>query len=35
MLYHMPFIRRYEENLQNLADWWQKVTLIGKINSRE
>ncbi len=31
----MPLVRGYHETLQSLGEWWQKVTLIGKINSLE
>ncbi len=33
MLGHMPLVRGYHNTLCNLGEWWQKVSLIGKINS--
>ncbi|MET0068315.1 MAG: cache domain-containing protein [Candidatus Thiodiazotropha sp.] len=33
MLSHMPLVRGYHNTLCNLGEWWQKVSLIGKINS--
>ncbi len=32
---YMPFITSYERSLNELGSWWEKVTLIGKINSLE
>ena len=32
-LQHMPVVLGYDNALNNLRTWWQKVTLIGKINS--
>jgi hypothetical protein len=31
---YMPLVTRYDKTLHALGEWWQKVTLIGKINSR-
>ncbi|MET0090955.1 MAG: cache domain-containing protein [Candidatus Thiodiazotropha sp.] len=33
LLGHMPLVRGYHNTLCNLGEWWQKVSLIGKINS--
>ena len=32
---YMPFVTNYERSLSELGLWWQKVTLIGKINSQQ
>jgi len=29
----MPQVRRYSDNLNSLTTWWDKVALIGKLNS--
>ena len=31
----MPFVSRCEQELRNLGLWWQRVALVGKINSLE
>lgn len=31
----MPHVQNYSDQLSKLSQWWQKVTMIGKINSRE
>ena len=31
----MPLVRRYEQRLVSLNEWWGKISLIGKINSFE
>jgi hypothetical protein len=33
LLNNMPQVLGYHKNLCNLADWWRKVALLGKINS--
>ncbi len=33
LLRYMPFVLRCEQELQHLGDWWQRVALVGKINS--
>lgn len=33
LLNNMPQVLSYHNNLCNLADWWRKVALLGKINS--
>lgn len=33
LIQHMPFVLRSEQELKRLGDWWQRVTLVGKINS--
>lgn len=30
---NMPQVKKYENKLNSLTDWWSKVSLIGKINS--
>lgn len=33
LIRHMPSVQRCEQELRNLSVWWQRVTLVGKINS--
>ncbi|MBK1734741.1 hypothetical protein CKO15_05450 [Halorhodospira abdelmalekii] len=33
LVQHMPFVHRTEQELEQLGEWWQRVTLIGKISS--
>jgi hypothetical protein len=30
----IPFVQTYDDKLSSLTDWWHKISLIGKINSR-
>lgn len=34
LLPYMPLVQHYDRRLGELGDWWQKITLIGKINSQ-
>ncbi len=33
LIQHMPFVLRTEQELKRLGEWWQRVTLVGKISS--
>lgn len=34
LLSYMPLVQHYNQRLGELGEWWQKITLIGKINSQ-
>lgn len=34
LLSYMPLVQHYNRKLGELGEWWQKITLVGKINSQ-